>query len=192
MSAQPTQNNNGATGSVVTLILFKLCWLAIVFGTVWNRPWLGLLAIAAFLGYEVVARQRQHVLVPALIVGALGFAVDNGYVLSGLITFSDAGFALAPYWMALLWVNFALIVEHGLKFLHGRPLLAALLGALGGPSAYLAGVRLGLITCEASPVVVLSVIGLTWALAMPLMLHFLSRPAGAVSVERYASTDSSA
>ncbi|MEL7240554.1 MAG: DUF2878 domain-containing protein, partial [Planctomycetota bacterium] len=136
---------NEKTRSVATLLIFKLCWLAIVFGAVWSEQWLGLAAITAFVAFEVIANRRSGVLFPAVVVGLLGFAVDNVYVLSGLMTFTEPGIAPAPYWMALLWVNFALIVEHGLLFLKGRPALAAVLGAIGGPSAYYAGVGLGLL-----------------------------------------------
>ncbi len=178
------------THSVITLVLFKLCWLAIVFSAVWVRPWIGLAAIAGFTVYETVLRGRSHVLLPAVVVGLLGFTVDNLYAVSALITFRDTGFALAPYWMALLWVNFALIVEQGLSFLRGRPVLAAALGAIGGPMAYMAGVRLELLELTAPPVVALGVIALTWALAMPLMLHFLRGPAQrADELGGYASTD---
>ena len=125
--------------SLVTLIAFKICWLSIVLGAVWSAEWVGLLAIAAFITYEVGVRKRKSILIPTIIVGLLGFAVDNAYVATGLLTFSKPGFALAPYWMALLWVNFALIVEYGLAWLNGRPVLAATLGAIGGPMAYSGG-----------------------------------------------------
>lgn len=178
--------------SVATLVAFKASWLCIVFGAVWSMEWLGLAAIMVFTGYEVVMRQRHTLLLPAIIVGVLGFAVDNAYVASGLLRFSEPGFALAPYWMALLWVNFALIVEHGLAFLSGRPWVAAALGAIGGPLAYLAGVRLGLIEFVAPGATVLAVIAATWAIAMPLMMHFLGGAAQRQTIVDYASSDPSA
>jgi hypothetical protein len=178
--------------SVATLVAFKVSWLCIVFGAVWSMEWLGLAAIIVFTGFEVVVRQRHTLLLPAIIVGVLGFAVDNAYVAAGLLRFSEPGFALAPYWMALLWVNFALIVEHGLAFLKGRPLVAGALGAIGGPLAYLAGVRLGLIELVAPGAVVLAVIAATWAVAMPTMMHFLGGAAEREAMIDYVSSDSSA
>ncbi|MFK7886579.1 MAG: DUF2878 domain-containing protein [Gammaproteobacteria bacterium] len=175
--------------SVATLIAFKVSWLCIVFGAVWSMEWLGLLAIILFTGYEVVIRQRHTLLLPAIIVGILGYAVDNAYVATQLLSFSEPGIALAPYWMALLWVNFALIVEHGLAYLKGKPALAATLGAIGGPLAYLSGVRLGLIEFVAPDVVALAVIAATWALAMPLLMHFLGGSAQRDVLIDYVSTD---
>ena len=163
--------------SLITLVAFKICWLSIVLGAVWSMEWAGLLAIAGFTAYEVMVRGRIHLLLPAVIVGIVGYAVDNAYVATGLLTFSDPGVALAPYWMALLWVNFALIVEHGLAWLNDRPWLAAALGAVGGPMAYFAGVRLELITLTALTPLVLGIIGLTWAAAMPLLIYFLGADA---------------
>ena len=51
--------------------------------------------------------------------------------------------------------------------------LGAFLGAIGGPMAYLAGVRLELITFVAPTPFVITVIALTWAASMPLLLYFL-------------------
>ncbi len=159
--------------SIYTLVAFKLSWLCIVFGAVWSMEWIGLLAISAFTAYEVLVRRRRALLVPTIIVGLLGYAVDNAYVLAELLSFNATTGAPAPYWMALLWVNFALVVEHGLSWLQDRPVLGAVLGAIGGPMAYLAGVRLELITFVAPTPFVLAIIALTWAAAMPLLLHFL-------------------
>lgn len=172
--------------SIVTLVAFKLCWLSVVFGAVWSMQWLGLVAVSAFTAYEVLIRERKWLLVPAVVVGVLGYAVDNAYVLAGLMKFSDPGVAYAPYWMALLWVNFALIVEHGLAWLSNRPVLAAGLGAIGGPLAYLSGVKLGLIELTAPSAVVMSAIALTWAVAMPLLLYFLGPNRGAEKTSSFA------
>jgi hypothetical protein len=159
--------------SLLTLAAFKFTWLSIVFGAVWSRPWLGLLAVGAFAGYEIVVRGRNHLIAPVLIVAACGFAVDNAYVAAGLLRFRDPSLALAPVWMALLWVNFALIVEDGLSWLQGRPWLAAVLGGVGGPGAYLAGIKFGLIEFIAPGWVVLGVIGALWAIALPTLVFAL-------------------
>lgn len=162
--------------SIHTLIAFKLSWLAVVFGAVWSMEWIGLLAVSAFTAFEVFGRKRNWLLIPAIVVGVLGYAVDNAYVLTGLLRFNDSAGGIAPYWMALLWVNFALVVEHGLSWLQDRPIVGAVLGAIGGPMAYLAGVRLELITFVAPPLIAITIIALTWAAAMPLLMHFLSGP----------------
>lgn len=175
--------------SVATLVAFKVSWLCIVFGAVWSMEWLGLLAIIAFTAYEVVVRQRHTLLLPAIMVGVLGYAVDNAYVAANILSFSDPGFAPAPYWMALLWVNFALIVEHGLSFLKGRPFVAAALGAIGGPMAYMAGVRLGLIEFVAPASVALGFIAATWAVAMPALMHYLGGIDERDPVLDYVSTE---
>jgi hypothetical protein len=45
--------------------------------------------------------------------------------------------------MVFLWINFATLVNVSLKWLHGRYLLAALPGAVGGPAACYGGAQLG-------------------------------------------------
>lgn len=159
--------------SFVTLLAFKLCWLAVVFGALWGRPALGLTAVGLFFVHEIAVRGRRHVLLPVLIVAVLGYAIDNAYVLSGLLRFSADGAAPAPVWMALLWVNFALIVEDGLSWLSARPWLAAAVGAVSGPAAYFAGVRLGLIELTAPAPLVAAVLAATWGVALPLLVYRL-------------------
>jgi hypothetical protein len=57
-----------------------------------------------------------------------------------------------------------------MRWLHGRYALAALLGAIGGPMAYFAGIRLGAAALLASDVVVYGVLAAVWAVAVPLLV----------------------
>lgn len=154
------------------LILFKVVWLAIVTSAVWSVPALGAVAVAVHFAIEVSHYGRRAVVVPVLVTGLVGYLVDNLYVVSGLLSFPQGGLLPAPIWMALLWMNFALVLEPGMDWLDKRPMLAAALGATGGPLAYSAGIGLGLIETTAAPWIAYGVIGVVWALAMPILVHF--------------------
>ena len=76
----------------------------------------------------------------------------------------------SPPWMIGLWLNFAATLNQSLGWLHGRPLLAALFGAIGGPLAYYGGARLG--ATETLPGIegmVLLAIG--WGVMTPLLFR---------------------
>jgi hypothetical protein len=57
-----------------------------------------------------------------------------------------------------------------MSWLADRYLVGAVFGAVGGPLAYLAGVRLGAAILGPSQTAALIVVAIEWALAMPLLL----------------------
>jgi membrane protein implicated in regulation of membrane protease activity len=68
-------------------------------------------------------------------------------------------------------------LNSALYWLAGRPLLAAALGAVGGPLAYFGGVGLGALAFPGGLAWALALIAVEWAIAMPLLLG-LNRWAG--------------
>jgi hypothetical protein len=69
---------------------------------------------------------------------------------------------------------FATTLNVSLRWLRSRPLLAAGLGAIGGPLAYAGGAGLGALNLETSPLSI-GALGIGWALAMPLLLVAAAR-----------------
>ena len=67
--------------------------------------------------------------------------------------------------MLSLWAAFATTLNHSLRWVARRPLIATLLGAIGGPLAYLAGAKLGAMHI-AVPQTAIPVIGVAWGIAM--------------------------
>jgi hypothetical protein len=57
-----------------------------------------------------------------------------------------------------------------MSWLRDRYLVSAVFGAVGGPLAYLAGVRLGAAILGPSQRAALIVVAIEWAFAMPLLL----------------------
>jgi len=86
-----------------------------------------------------------------------------------------AGHGLSPAWMVALWVNFACTLHASLRWLLGRPLLAALLGAVGGPLSYAAGARLGALSLGGDATGSLVAVAIEWAVALPLLTLLAAR-----------------
>ncbi|HEU4664537.1 MAG TPA: DUF2878 domain-containing protein, partial [Dokdonella sp.] len=108
---------------------------------------------------------------------AVGVVVDGTMALGGLVRYATPAPALAaPVWILSIWVAFGLTLAHSLAFLQGRPWLAAIAGAAGGPLAYLGAARLGAVGFERPG---LAAIALAWTFAMPL-LATLSRDRRAI------------
>ena len=75
----------------------------------------------------------------------------------------------APHWVWTLWLGFAVSFRYSLNWLCGRPVLAALLGALGGVFSVTMGIRLGAATAPQGWLLLAMVYGVSWAIAVPLL-----------------------
>lgn len=106
---------------------------------------------------------------------AVGLLVDNALTAAGLCAFdATTGPLPVPLWMTGLWPAFAATLRHALRWLLGRPALAALLGGLGGPLAYLGGQSFGAITLPHEALSLLGV-GVAYAAAVPLLARIAAR-----------------
>lgn len=176
---------SAAASKLCNLILYQLGWFSCVLGAAWGHPMggagLALLPLLIHL-WLVEDRRREVRLVLAAALG--GVVLDGGQQGLGLLQFRPDALGLAlPLWVPLIWAQFATLFRFSLAWLSGRYLLGALLGALGGPLAYAAGVRLGAADFGASPSCSLVVLGVVWALVVPLMAWLSSR--GGTSPGRY-------
>jgi hypothetical protein len=158
-------------------VLFQICWLANCAGAASGWPQLGPLFTAAWIALHLraMAEDRSSEVWMLLAAAAFGYAADSLLVLLGLIEFPPEARLGAPstLWMVALWVGFAATLRHSLRWLAGRYLLGALLGAAGGPLAYRAGEALGAIRIPDS-FSGLAAVSVEWAIAMPALLAFVT------------------
>jgi hypothetical protein len=157
---------------VVNVVLYQLGWVACVLGAAHGLPWIGPLAAAAIIAWHLAraARTRPELALVACAV-LLGALFDTLLVQAGWVHFSAGALiaGTAPCWMMALWAIFATTLNISLRSLRTHPVLALILGALGGPLAYFAGARLGAITLVAAGPA-LSAIALGWAVLAPVLL----------------------
>lgn len=131
---------------VINIVAFQALWFAIVGGAAHGWPWLGPVALLAWLPAHLKlspdAGTDLKLLVTLVIVGPL---VDAVAMHLGLVRLHGPAPlpGLAPYWIMALWANLALTLNHSLRWMRGAPVWAGLLGAIGGPLAYYSGARLG-------------------------------------------------
>ncbi len=155
------------------LIIFQAAWFCCVLSSLSPLP--GLLPIFGLV--PVLLRSiYSHGLLGlfpfALTCVVMGLAGDACLVHFGLISFSEYPSLLGvPYWMLLLWLNFALMLRPLFEwFLDGK--WRCLLGfSVGGAIAYYSGHRLGVLNFEAGWHSALAV-AFEWAVAS-LVLRYL-------------------
>ena len=113
-------------------------------------------------------------------VACAGIALDSLLTISGMFAFPQqsimSGLIPIPIWLVALWISFAATLRHSLSYLARRPMIASILGGVGGPLSYLAGERFGAVVFGYSSGLTLILLAFLWALLMPLAfvyIHYL-------------------
>lgn len=135
-------------------------------------PWLGPLLVVPILAWHLYhsnAWRKECMLIVTLTIA--GSLFDQILLSSGWIQYPAGTWpsGLLPLWMLALWAAFSTTLNVSLRWMHGKPLLAALFGLIGGPLAYLAGQKLGAMELLAQTNMLLA-LGVGWGLMMPVML----------------------
>jgi hypothetical protein len=164
--------------NIINIVAFQAVWLGSVMGAANGITWLGAVLLIPFAVWQLRVSKDpaydRRAIVLLCIAGAL---VDSAYPLAGMLGYASPwpSAQLAPAWLVLMWVNLALTLNHSLAWLRGRHLLAAIFGGTGGALSYYAGYRLGAVEVYWSSGVVFGLIGLAWAVALPVLYGLLDR-----------------
>lgn len=157
---------------LVNFAAFQIAWLSSVIGGAQQMPWLGPLAVCIALAIHLsAARKRFEEVLLVLSCAFIGAFFDSVLVAAGWVTYPSGLFSdfLAPYWIITMWMLFATTLNVSMRWLRGRPKLAALFGFYGGPTTYLAGQALGGIVLS-NQVAALIALAIGWAVIMPVLM----------------------
>jgi hypothetical protein len=160
-------------GVVANVVGFHLVWFLSLYGAGRGQAWLGAAVLLPFVGWHLRSGVAWRAELAVAAAAALtGFLADSLFAQTGILRYAAPWPVpgLAPAWIVVMWINFALTLNVALRWLRGRGVLAAVLGGLGGPFAYIAGVRLDAATLAAAPVMAYAVIALVWAVAVPALV----------------------
>lgn len=158
--------------NLLNLVFFQTGWFVCVLGAAAGHPWLATLGgLVLVAGHLALVRQRDREALLLLAALALGLVLDAIHIATGVLRFSIGSLhpALPPPWILVLWLQSAATLHYSLAWLGGRPLLAAIIGAVSGPLAYWGGVRFGAAELGPSLWPCLLQIGLGWAVALPVL-----------------------
>jgi hypothetical protein len=159
------------------LVLFQAAWFACVIGAARGQVALGIVAVVAVVALLLAWSTRPGadlwLVVLALVIGVVW---DSLLARTGVIEYASPGPlpGWAPAWILALWALFAPMLREPMRWLHGRPFLAALSGGVGGVLSYAAAQRLGACAFP-DPALALVVLGAGWALIVPLLLAAAQR-----------------
>lgn len=130
----------------VNYAAYQAGWLAAVGGAAVGHGAAGA-ALAGGLTLMHLALARPRAPDAWLVAAALavGLGVESWQMSAGTYRLlgGEPPAGLPPLWLLALWAQFATTFRFSLQRVMARPWAAALLGAVGGPLAFLAGERLG-------------------------------------------------
>ncbi|MBU6248420.1 MAG: DUF2878 family protein [Xanthomonadaceae bacterium] len=159
-------------------IAYQLVWFAAIWGASSGHWWLAPLALLPFAAWMLGRPDggADALLMPIAVL--LGIVLDSSLAASGLVAYaSPVPFPhAAPLWILSIWAAFSLTLRHSFRFLHGRTRLAVVLGAVGGPMAYVgAGHAWHAVTFPLGTTPAVIALGAGWAIAMPLLIGLAVR-----------------
>ncbi|MGB5735063.1 MAG: DUF2878 domain-containing protein [Thiohalocapsa sp.] len=169
-----------ATGWRPVLInfgIFQLCWFACVLSGAASVPMVGIGVVVLAVAYHLYSARRP---IPEAILlasaGLIGAAWDGQLAGYGWLVYPSGEFArwIAPSWIIAMWISFAMTLNVSMRWLHGRPGIATLFGAIGGPLAFYAGHRLGGVQFS-DPLIALAALSVGWALITPVLVSLATR-----------------
>jgi len=156
---------------IINFILFQIGWFILILGAAWDKTFISvLLGLGIIAIHLLMIDQKLSELKLLFIAGLIGFLFDGFIQYYQFIIYNSPGwsFPLTPIWIIILWMIFAITLNHSLVWLKKRIILSSIFGAIGGPLAYLAGEKLGAIMITQQLSLVLLSIG--WALITPLLM----------------------
>lgn len=121
------------------VLAYQFCWWLLIYCGV---SVLSVTAVILTVGYYLLSesgrRAKWWIL---LVVTAIGISCDSVLAYWGVYgqVWQENGIAL---WLYFLWLVFATLLNVSLKWFQEHLLIAALCGAIGGPSSYWAGAKM--------------------------------------------------
>lgn len=166
---------------IANVVLFQLGWFASVLGAARQVPWLGVVVVGVVLLIHLVTKgtPRESLLIGAS--AAMGVLMDSLLLHSGLVTYASPTSPdwLAPAWIVGMWANLAITLRHSLSWLSRRAGLAAVLGAVLGPIAYMGAARLGAVELGPPLIRAALALGVVWGVALPALFWMSEELLGA-------------
>jgi hypothetical protein len=184
--APPRGAGVGTARVIGNFVFFQVAWFVSVIGAAHDMAWLGVLTVALVCLWHCAISQRYdlelRLILWAMLIGAVW---ESALVFTGLLHYTHgtliAGFA--PPWIIFMWALLAITLNVSLRWLKGRWLLAAVMGAIAGPMSFLAGQRLGAATFAGGTRTTLA-LAIGWAFLMPLVVWLAARNDGVVPASR--------
>ncbi|MBK8186171.1 MAG: DUF2878 domain-containing protein [Cellvibrio sp.] len=148
----------------INLVLFQIGWFAAILGGNLLAIFIILPALSWHFFYSHCKKDDVIALLICLI---MGIGHDSLLLnLNLLIIPQQAHFP--PLWLISLWALLGITLNHSLRWIYERPMIAAVLGTIAAPLSYLAGVKLSDAEWAGSLTQIIFIIAAIWIFLLPL------------------------
>ena len=156
---------------ILNYLYFQIGWTACILGVAHHRPWIAPMSTAILIAIHFLFFSDQPGKESLFMAATslIGCAMDLFFIHIGVYSFPPAAAPMSAPILFSLWLLFSSTINSSLSWLKGRYILAALLGFIGSPLSYLSGSRLGAIIFQSPIWPRLIILGVAWAVAVPLM-----------------------
>lgn len=169
-------NESWLKGNFANFVWFQSLWFTCVLGATYPIVWS--ISVALVLAYTWMVSSditRQKFIAIAVTV-VLGIGLENLWLQLDFLTYlgpqvMPLDVVFPPFWIVFLWFGLAMSFLYSLKWMQGKPVLAALLSFIACPISYYSAERLGAVSVNMSFEVMLVSIALSWALVIPLLIE---------------------
>ncbi|MGI1678485.1 MAG: DUF2878 domain-containing protein [Cellvibrionaceae bacterium] len=167
---------NSVTKKVINFVMFQVGWFLCVI--MQDQYFLaGIYTVVAIVIHHLFIVDNFREWLGVAVVVAVGVLMDSLFNFWGILGFSDLhlfsfvslNISVIPFWLACIWMLFAMTLCHGLSWLNSKLLLAALFSAVAGPLSYIAGARLsgGFVSLGYPLWLSIVVLSLFWSVMVP-------------------------
>lgn len=159
--------------TVINFTLFHFLWPACIFGAANGLIWPGLLLLLVFMCWHHFSGNAVSgdwkLLLTMFVIGML---VDTLWLQTGVLGYAMTwpSAQIAPIWIGVLWMGFALALNHSLAWMQKRKWLAGALLIIGSPFSYYCAAKFGAVQWLATDWQVIAAVGLSWFLLIPFFL----------------------
>tara|TARA_Y100001970_G_scaffold78446_1_gene99901 strand:+ start:233 stop:751 length:519 start_codon:yes stop_codon:yes gene_type:complete len=162
---------------IYDLIGFKICWILCAFCTQWDQPYLGPIITLLFILIHLIIVNFALIDLKIITLSIIcGLIIDSTFSIFGLIGYQGgilANYNLAPLWILSMWGGFSLTMLYTLDSIRHKYFLSGLLGFIGGPLSYSAGVNIGSLTIN-KPITYL-LLSICWGLIIPFLFYYINK-----------------
>ncbi len=158
------------------LIGFKICWFLCACCSVWEQPYLGPIVTLLFILIHLTIVKFKSRDIQVIIIAILcGLFFDSIFSYFNLINYKGgilSYYNLAPLWILSMWAGFSLTMIYTLERIKEKYFISSLLGFVGGPLSYSAGVGIGSLDIQTNFAYVF--LAVSWAIVVPLLFRYVN------------------
>ena len=155
--------------NIFNLLVFQIGWLVCITSGNYAALSYTVLAVAFHWRLFKPAKREWWLIMLVTVIGGCWDWTMSGF---GFLVLADP---VLPLWLVCIWILFATTYQHGLYWLQGKPVLAALLAAVMGPVSYWSGSQLNEVALGEPLVFSLIVLAIGWGTLFPVSMQLARR-----------------